>query len=373
MRITCERDKLLAAYASASSVVPSRSPKPILQNVKLEVRDGGAILMATDLEIGIRIELAGVEVDSPGSVVLPTARFGPILRESGDSKLRLESDDRGTLIRGDRSEFRLPGENPEEFPVVAAFQESKYHEVPARLFRELIRRTVFATDAESTRFALGGVLLEFGADRIAAVATDGRRLANMEGPAHAIGGHELQDQATIVPSKAMQLIERTLGDATSEVCIAAKANGVLIKNERTTIYSSLVQGKYPKWRDVFPRRDGVRKVEMPVGLLHSAVRQAAILTSEESRGVNFRFADGTLTLTSRTANLGQSRVELPIAFESEPIVISLDPRYVADFLKVLDPEKTFAMELRDSESAAVCRTDDGYGYVIMPLALDSGA
>lgn len=373
MRITCERDKLLAAYLSASAVAPSRSPKPILQNVKLEVRDGNAILMATDLEIGIRVELAGVEVDQPGSVVLPTSRFGPILRENSDSKLRLEADDRGTLIRGDRSEFRLPGENPEEFPVVAAFQEDAYHETPARLLRELIRRTVFATDAESTRFALGGVLLEFSADKLAAVATDGRRLATMEGPAHAVGGHESQDQATIVPSKAMQLIERTLGDATSEVRIAAKPNSVLIKSERTTIYSSLVQGKYPKWRDVFPRRDGVRKVELPIGLLHSAVRQAAIVTSEESRGVTFKFAEGTVTLTSRTANLGQSRVDLPIAYESEPLSISLDPRYLADFLRVLDPDKTFIMELRDSESAAVCRTDDGYGYVIMPLALEGGA
>lgn len=373
MRITCERDKLLAAYATASAVAPARSPKTILQNVKLEVRDGVAILLATDLEIGVRVEVAGVEVDSPGSVVLPTMRFGPILRESTDAKLRLESDDRGTLIRGDRSEFRLPGENPEEFPVVAAFQESSYHEVPARLFRELIRRTVFATDVESTRFALGGVLLEFEKDKLSAVATDGRRLAHMEGPAHSVGGHESQDQATIVPSKAMQLLERTIGDATSEVCVAAKPNSVLVKNERTTIYSSLVQGKYPKWRDVFPRRDGTQRVELPVGLMHSSVRQAAITTNEESRGVTFRFADGVLTLISRTANLGQSRVELPIAFEAEPISISLDPRYVADFLRVLDPEKTFTMELRDSESAAVCRTDDGYGYVIMPLALDAGA
>lgn len=371
MRITCERDKLLSAFLSASAVAPARSPKPILQNVKLEVTDAGALLMATDLEIGIRVELAGVEVERPGSVVLPTGRFGPILRESSDAKLRLESDSSGTLIRGDRSEFRLPGESPEEFPVVAAFQEAKYHEVSARLFRELIRRTVFATDAESTRFALGGVLLEFGADRIAAVATDGRRLATMEGPARSVGSHESQEQTTIVPSKAMQLIERSLADAGTEVCIAAGPNSVLVKCERTTIYSSLVQGKYPKWREVFPRGGSPRKVEMPVGLLNSNVRQAAILTSEESRGVNFRFAEGTLTLTSRSANLGQSRLEMPIAYDADPLVISLDPRYVSDFLKVLDSEKMFTMELRDTESAAVCRSDDGYSYVIMPLALES--
>jgi DNA polymerase-3 subunit beta len=86
-------------------------------------------------------------------------------------------------VRGDRSRFNLPGGDPAEFPAVATFGEAKFHEVPARLFRELIRRTIFATDTESSRYALGGVLLEMDENKITAVGTDGRRLAKMEGPA----------------------------------------------------------------------------------------------------------------------------------------------------------------------------------------------
>ena len=37
---------------------------------------------------------------------------------------------------------------------------------------------------------------------------------------------------------------------------------------------------------------------------------------------------------------------------------------------MLNPEATLLLELRDAESAAVCSTDDGYAYVIMPLARD---
>ena len=47
---------------------------------------------------------------------------------------------------------------------------------------------MFATDNESSRYALGGVLLELTADKITAVGTDGRRLAMMEGPARASAG-----------------------------------------------------------------------------------------------------------------------------------------------------------------------------------------
>ncbi len=75
-------------------------------------------------------------------------------------------------------------------------------------------------------------------------------------------------------------------------------------------------------------------------------------------------------LSGRAAELGQSRIELPIGYDGPPITIALDPRYVSDFFRVLDAEKTFTLELKDGESAAVCLTDDGYGYVIMPLARD---
>ena len=99
---------------------------------------------------------------------------------------------------------------------------------------------------------------------------------------------------------------------------------------------------------MFPRRTDAVKIEMSVGPLYSAVRQAAIVTNEDSRGVDFTFGDGKLVLSGRAAEMGQSRVELPIAYDGASLSITLDPRYFSDFLKVLDPEKTFTLELKDS-------------------------
>ncbi|MBS0209299.1 MAG: DNA polymerase III subunit beta [Planctomycetes bacterium] len=370
MKVTCDREKLLAAFQVAAAVAPSRSPKPILSNVKFEVTADSAILMATDLEIGVRINVSGVETEAPGTIILPVARFGSILRESSDAKLRIDSDGQGTVVRGERSEFRLPAENPDQFPAVAGFTEKKYHELPARLLRELIRRTVFATDMESSRYALGGVLFEMTPQQITAVGTDGRRLARMQGPGTSVGGHETGDQMTIIPSKTMHMIERALADVDVEVQIAARGNDVMVRSPKGTIVSRLVEGRFPKWRDVFPHRDDAQKIELQVGAVHAAVRQAMIVTSDESRGVDFTFGDGKLVLAARSADVGQSRVELPISYDGAEVSITLDPRFLSDFLRVLDSEKTFTFELKDADSAAVCSTDDGYGYVIMPLARD---
>jgi DNA polymerase III subunit beta len=370
MKAVCEREKMLHAFQTAASVAPSRSPKPILQNVKLDVSADSAMLMGTDLEIGIRMEIQGFAIEQPGSIILPKERFGKILSESSDEKLSLETVGDKTRVRGERSEFQLPTENPDEFPGIAQFEESKYHEVPARFFRELIRRTVFATDNESSRYALGGVLIEFGEDKIVAVATDGRRLAKQEGPASSVGGHHLSEKMTIIPSRAMQLIERAIAGSEENVQISARDNDLLLKSGKSTIYTRLVEGRFPKWRDVFPRREGTTQVELTVGSFYAAVRQAAIVTSEEHRGVDFIFGEGKLVLSGHGAEMGESRVDLPIAYDGEEIAVMLDPRYLSDFLRVLEPESTITMALRDSDSAVVCTTADGYSNVIMPLARD---
>lgn len=370
MKITCNREKLWHAFQTVAAIAPARSPKPILQNVKLEVAADSATLMATDLEVGIRYQVSGIEADAPGAAVLPVGRFGSILRESSDATFRIESGSDGTTIRGERSQFKLPSENPQDFPAIAEFGETSYYELSARLFRELIRRTIFATDNESSRYALGGVKLEWNDSVLTAVGTDGRRLAKMEGPSQVVGQPAPFGDVTVVPTRAMQLLERALAEDASEVQIAVRQNDILVKNPRATIYSRLLEGRYPRWRDVFPQRANSLKIDLTVGPFHSAVRQAAIVTSEESRGIDFTFGGGSLVLAGQTAEVGQSRVELPIAYDGQPIAITLDPRFVNDFLKVLEPEKTFTIDLQDGDAAAVCTTDDGYGYVIMPLARD---
>ncbi len=373
MKITCDREKLLAAFQTVNAVVPARSPKPILECVKLDVADDRATLMATDLEVGIRLDLGDLEVEQPGQVLLPAARLGAVLRELSDETVQIAASESSTELRGERSRFEFPSADPHEYPEVAPFAEEAYHEVPARLLRELIRRTVFATDPESTRYALGGVLLEMDESTIVAVATDGRRLAKMEGPAQSVGGHATGDQATIVPAKAMQLIERSISDSDAEIRLSVGPNHLHVANPRLTIYSRLVEGRFPKWRDVFPVREDAVRIAVPVGPLLSCVRQAAIVTTNDSRGVDFNFTNGKLILRSQSSERGSSEIELPIAYEDRDISVMLDPRYVIDFLRALDPEQTFTLEVENSEAAAVFSTDDGYAYVIMPLAREAAS
>lgn len=371
MKITCQRDSLTNAFGLAASIAPARSPKEILQNVKVTAAGGKLTLTATDMEVGIRLELEdGVEIETEGTALLPVQRTMAILRESNDESISLETDESGIRVRGARSKYRLPLNDPDEFPAVAGFDEEKYHVVPTRLFREMVKRTVFATDPESSRYALGGVLLEMTQSDVIAVGTDGRRLARMQGTGESIGGHETNGSTTIVPTRAIQLMERALSDKDETVDVAARNNDLLLRTSKAVIYSRLVEGRYPNWRQVLPQRDDAIQLDIAVGPLFAALRQAAIVTDHESRGVDFTFADGTLKLEASTAEIGESQIELPIAYDGEPITLTMDHRYLADFCKVLDNETNIIMEIQSGASPALLSTDDGYQYVIMPMARD---
>jgi DNA polymerase III subunit beta len=371
MKALCNREGLLAAFGMVGGVVPSRSPKPILQNIKLVADpDEGSIVMATDLEVGVRYRVLGVKVDQPGSAVLPTSRMGSILRTSTDEELAVETEGDSLVVRGLHAEFTLPSDDPSLFPEVPDFAATSYHTVAAADLKKLIRRTMFATDVESTRYALGGVLVELSDDSITMVGTDGRRLARMSAQAEAENGAVAPTGSPVVPVKALKLIERNLDDDDPPVHIAIQSGtAVLVRTERAIIYSRLVEGRFPRYQDVFPSSVEV-KIPMEVGPLRLVVEQASIVTSEESRGVDFRFSDGLLRLSSQAADVGRSHVELPIAYEGKDIEITFDPRYLTDALRTLDEQATITAELIDHKNAAVFKTEDGYTYVVMPLTRD---
>lgn len=369
MKLVCDLKLFTNAFMAVAGVVPSRTVKEILKNVKLQISGGVVTLIGTDGEVGMRCAVPDVTADNDGEALLPTGRVVQVLREIKGESITLELDGTTFWISSGLSEFRLSADDPAEFPQVAEFGDDAFCVMQASDLRRMIRRTVFACDVDSTRYALGGVMLELSPERATFAATDSRRLAVVFGGCRTEGAVTATSPAPVVPAKAMALIERILGEGDVEARIAVHANDITVQCGGVTITSQLVQGRFPDYRKVVPAQFN-STVDLVVGPFHSAVRQAQIVTSEESRGVDFTFTDGTLRLSSQAADIGQSKVEVPISYSAADLTITFDPRYIADFLKVLDPSTSVHFQLIDHESAAVLQTDDGYTYVVMPLSKD---
>lgn len=363
---------MLSAFQVAASVANARSHKEILQNVKIVVGIQTVSLMATDMENGIRILVDGATIEHRGDALLPVARVGMILRESRDSQIHISTQGTETLISTSSSNFKLPSANPDEYPNVEGFKESEYHEISVRTLRELIKRTSFATDPDNSRYALSGVLFEMNGDEVFTVGTDGRRMARMIGTGLSVAGHVTKPNHTIVPARALGLIAKAISDLSDDdtVNFAARANDIVISTIISTVTCRLVEGKFPNWKNVLPSRKNDTKIDLPVGQLFSAIRQAAIIADAETHGLDFKFERSQLVISAKTANLGTSRVNLPIEHSGDMIEMKLDFRYVSDFLRMLASESTCTANLASSSESLLLTTDDGYLYVVMPMALE---
>jgi DNA polymerase-3 subunit beta len=369
MKALCHREGLLAACQLTSAAIPTKDLKPILKNLKAIAGDGRCTLIATDLEVGIRLDVQGLTIEEPGDAILPAAKLIAILREARDAELEIEADASACTVRGTKSplEFEMPSEDPAQFPDFPTFAEDRYHEISAGSLRDMIRRTIFATADETARYSMTGVMWELEGAIARLVATDGRRLALAEGVATSVGGHTTRGQTPVVPTKAMGLLERNLQDDPEEpVKVCLRPNEVLFRTGRSVIYSRLVEGRFPDYRAVLPKKSATQ-VALNASSFQAAVRQAAIMTDNESKRVTFKFAKDRLTLVAQGATAGRSRVELPLEYGGKAMDINFNPEYLIDMLKVLPPDVDLVLELNDANSPALFRCGEQYSYLVMPL------
>lgn len=368
MKATFNRKRLLDAFATVASVAPSRTPKPVLQNVLMVVDGDGATLAGTDLEVGIRKAASGVDVEEHGSVLLPIDRFGSILRTSNDEQVVIHEDDGKIVVRTKSGRFTLNAEDQATFPDVPGFDGESYAMFVDHDLGKLIRRTHYATDQDSARYALGGALLDVGDGSASFVATDGRRLAKATCGVDVVGDMgELG--MPIVPIKAMRLIERSIPNNGSQVHVAVqKGRSIMVRTDDAVIYARLVEGRFPAYGQVIPESFEV-DVPFKVGELRSAISMAAICLDRESTGVQMDFGPDALTLSANTADVGQSRVTLPYATSIPGLArsVTLSAEYAADVLKSLDDDLEVVVELGGKDEPVVFREGDGLTAVIMPI------
>ncbi len=374
MKVICDRRVLIDALALMSGVVLTRTPKPVLSCVKLtaaapDAAEPGLTLEATDAEISVRLRSERVEVAEAGESLLPADKLSSIVRESIDSTITLATDGDVTVVTGSDSKFKIFGQPASDFPAVAAFPGEADFKIKAGDLHRLIAQTLFATARENSRYAINGVLFERAGQQVTVVATDGHRLAMAKGRCVASdGGADESVKSSIVPAKTLNLLLRLFDDAEQEVEVKLADNRIHFRTDQAVLASSLVEGNFPPYSDVIPK-DGDKKATIPTDGFISAVRRAALLTNEESKGVRMAFSEGSLTLTSRAPEMGEAEVSLPLPeYTGDKLEIGFNPAYLLDALKVVDDEK-LQFEFKAPNKPGVLRTGPDFLYVVMPVNL----
>jgi DNA polymerase-3 subunit beta len=363
MKIKCQTAAIHNVFQLAGSVVQQRPTRPILADVLICAEGGSVKIEATDLEIGMCLDVPGCEIMDEGRVAVPQARVASILRETTDETVEIRSEDGHCVITASDSEFRLPTEVTEDFPELPTFDNEKAYEFDRKDFVEMVTKTAFAAHKGKHRYALNGVLVVIKPSKVEMVATDGRRLAHIERKTKNRAG---SDEAVIVPTKALEEVIKVLGDDDEKIRVNVNENQLVAKTLRALISTRLVEGHFPPYESVIPK-DHDKKVELNRERFHSAVRRAALLTSQESSSVTLAFTKGSLEVKSSAPDTGEARVKLPVEYTGGSIEMSFNPEFLTEFLRVLEDESV-RMEFRDPSSAGLFRSGKDFLYVVMPVS-----
>ena len=355
--VTIPRAELLAAVQAVSHAVPARAAKPILQNLRI----GDGLISGTDLEV--RIDRAIGEHCEP--FLVPAARLLAILREARGDTVTLKAAGTSVLVKCGGGSWTLPTEDVREFPTWEPADTKPVCRLPADQFARAARATTYATDTESSRYALGAVLIEVTGGNPTWVATDGRRLACVETETD----QAVDDRQVLVPARVMQ-IAAGMADGEGSVQVEANAKEVRFEIDGTTITGLLVDGRFPRWRDVMGEPEGQASV-LDVQELLAATRAAAIVTSEQSKGIDLTWTSNTLVLSGRSSEYGESTVKCPLVAAGTTSGTKLDPRFVIDFLRSIpaDEEPQVDVYATDPQSRVLLRCGP-YTGVVMPLAAE---
>jgi DNA polymerase-3 subunit beta len=379
MGLTIERASLLSGLGLVQGIVERRTTVPILGHVLIEPNGTALTLSATDLEVGIRTQVACSGKEK--SLTLNARKLFEIVRETEGDEVALTSLDGDWVeLKCGRAKFKMMGLDPRSFPAMpsqstkdagsAKKQLKAELTIPATVLAGMIDKTIFAVSPDEARYNLSGVYVESNAPGSARmVATDGHRLAMIE---REVPGFRMETGA-IIPRKGLSELRKILdvgGDA--EVRLSLEGQLAYLKRGTTEVSMRLVEGEFPDYRGVIPKQSKY-KIAVKRDLLFAAIKRAAIFSSERYHGVKFALSAGTLTVSSTSPETGEASESLDVDFKSEEFAIGFNASYVQQALGVIPQggDSTVELGLSDDVSPGVIRTesDQQYTYVVMPMRL----
>jgi DNA polymerase III subunit beta len=366
MKVTVEQSALLKALGHVHRVVERRNTIPILGNVLIRANGRELALKATDLDIDI-VERIAADVTQEGTTSVPAHVLYDIVRKLSDgAQVSLEQDGQAgqVTLRSGRSRFSLQTLPETDFPDLAAGDMSHSFEIGTGDLRLLIEKTQFAISTEETRYYLNGIYLHVIDGKLRAVATDGHRLALAEtaAPSGAIGM-----PGVIVPRKTVTELQKLVSEAEQSVGIELSGVKMRMSVGAVVLTSKLIDGTFPDYQRVIPQRnDKLMTVERDE--FARSVDRVSTISSERGRAVKFALGEGKLTLSVNNPDAGQAVEELQVDYDSSPLEIGFNARYLLDIVGQLEGD-TAVLKFADSGSPTLVQDREGAPslYVLMPM------
>ncbi len=347
MKIRVLKHDLNESIQHVAKAISSRTTIPILTGIKLEVNFQGMTLTASDTDISIQAFIPAedqdkqiVQVERPGSVVLPAKFFVEIIKKLPSSEIEMEVlEGFKTQIRSGSTDIQMVGLDPEEFPVLPSIEENQVISIPGDLLKNMVKQTAFSISSNESSPILTGVLWNLNDNQFKFVATDRHRLASRIAELDDAEGVRFSN--IVISGKTLNELSKIIPDQNTRVDIVVADNQVLFKIDRVLFYSRILDGTYPDTSKIIPTTYKTELV-LDTKKLSESIDRAYLLSREEKTNIVRlqTMENGSIEISSSSSELGKVTEQLELAsFTGDPLRISFNSKYMLDVLKVVESEQ----------------------------------
>jgi DNA polymerase III subunit beta len=362
VRVTVARDDLASRLSLVSRATSSRGTVQVLGGVLFRVRDQLVELEATDMELSLRTTVEA-EVEGEGAFVVPAKLLSDIVRllPAESVTVAYRTEDGVAAIESGSYASRVNVFAAEDFPRLPAI-DVPLQEVETGSLLETVQRVSRAASRDESRPVLTGILVRFEGSRLTMAATDSYRMAVKETDL-ASSGPELE---AIIPARALDELGRVAA-GTESVQLGVHENHVIFGAGSAWLTTRRIDGQFPNVTQLKPETFDV-ELELGRGELLEAVRRAAVM-AQRNTPLRLRFAEGELTISAQSQDVGETRETLPVAYTGEPLEIGFNAEFLREGLESVASDTLQLKLINPLRPGLLSSEGDAFWYLIMPIRL----
>jgi DNA polymerase-3 subunit beta len=335
----------------------------VLSGILLRAEGGKLHLAATDMELSLR---GGVDaqVAGDGSVVVSGRTLLEIVRLLPGDEVSIEHKPEEGIVEivSGTASYRLHTFATEDFPRLPDVELAQLYPIDRDALLETVARVSRAASRDESRPVLTGILVRFEAGRIVMAATDSYRLSVKE----TLTTGDLPELEAIIPARALAELGRIAGSA-EEIQLGVHDNHVVFGSEGTWLTTRRIDGQFPNYKQLLP--EGFEH-EVPVSRdeLLDVVRRVSVMAQRNSP-LRLRFAEGELTISAQTQDVGEAKESLPVPFVGEPLEIGFNADFLRDGVESVEGEQAVLKLISSLRPGLITGDGDDFWYLIMPIRL----
>jgi DNA polymerase-3 subunit beta len=364
--VVCGKDEFAEKLAVVGRGVSTRTSVQILAGIMVRAAGGRLHLSATDMEISVRDSLEA-QVEEEGAVVVPGRLLVDIVRllPAGEVTLEHRADEGVARLACGSASYQLNTYAAEDFPRLPEIEPESAFTVDREVFLDTISRVGRSASRDESRPVLTGILVRFEGEKLVMAATDSYRLSVKETTLPAGPGLELE---AIVPARALQELARVGQSAESDtIDIGVQENQIVFGVDGVWLTARRIDGQFPNYKQLLPEQFDA-EVQLPREELLDVVRRTGLLAQRKSP-LRLRFAEGELTVSAQTQDVGEARESLPVGYDGEAMEIGFNAEFLRDGLESVTDDTVRIKLISPLRPGLLHGESDDFLYLIMPIRL----